>query len=194
MRKLMVVIAGLCLVQALAAAPAGWKVLHSVSKQGPTMADKPVRDGPCTLSVPSDWIDDPTVDRSQARSPDGRAQAFIQQWPTGPHMPTFEQRAHNTVNTYRQQVANNQRVDKNAVTDVRVLENSTTRLKVQRVTPKNMVTGEMTDWTVISAGSPICYAMVTVQAAESNASAEHNPAQRWLPAAQQIVDSFTAAK
>lgn len=113
------------------------------------MADKPVRDGPCTLAVPSDWIDDTTGDRSQAHAPDGTAQAFIQQWPTGAHFPTFQQRAHDTVNTYRQQAAANQRVDKKAITDVRVLENSTTRLKVQRVTPKNILTGNMTDWTVL---------------------------------------------
>ena len=55
--------------------------------------------------MPNDWLNDNTVDRSQAHSPDGRAQAFLLKWPSQRGYPTFLSRKKDTLVTYRQQAA-----------------------------------------------------------------------------------------
>lgn len=174
--------------------PSGWKTLHSVTQVPATLAGKPVRDGKCTLAVPADWIEDNTIDRSQARSRDGSAQAFIQQWPAGPHDTTFVERTRSTLSVYHKQVADNQRVDPHFHTDIKVLENSPKRLSVQRIAAKSILNSGVTDWTILAAGNPICYAMVTVLYTDPNDDSNYRAvAQRLLPVAQRIVASFTPA-
>lgn len=178
-----------------AQAPSGWRTLRSVSKPPATMAGPVVRDGKCTIAVPGAWLDDNTVDRSQSRSPDGRALAFVQEWPSKPHYPTFLDRKKNTLSDYRQQAATAQRVYQKPVIDVKVLKNSSTLLDVMRVGAPTLGTAGTTDWTLLSAGNPICYVMVTVNTAGPGSSAQDRAAaQTWLGVAQQIVASFTPAK
>jgi hypothetical protein len=178
-----------------AQAPAGWKTLRSVSKPPATMAGPVIRDGPCSIAVPADWIEDKTTDRSQAHSPDGRARAFIQQWPAGPHYPTFLFRRDDTLSGYRKGIADNLRVDPKATTEMQVLENTPTRLKVKRVSAAALASGGVTDWTLLTAGDPICYAMITVGYTDpSDSPADRAAAQKLLPQADQIVASFARAK
>lgn len=178
-----------------AQAPAGWKMLRSVSKPPATMAGPVIRDGTCTIAVPADWIEDKTTDRSQAHSPDGRAKAFIQQWPVGPHYPTFLLRKNNTLSDYKKQIADNLRVDPKAITDMQVLENTPTRLKVKRVSAAALASGGGTDWTLLTGGDPICYAMITVGDTDPRDSpADRVAAQKLLPQADQIMASFRSAK
>lgn len=178
-----------------AQAPAGWKTLRSVTKPPATMAGPVIRDGPCTIAVPANWIEDKTTDRSQAHSPDGRAKAFIQQWPSGPHYPTFLLRKNNTLSDYKKQTADNLRVDPKATTDMQLLENTPTRLKVKRVSAAALASGGVTDWTLLTAGDPICYAMVTVGYTDPHdPPADRAAAQKLLPQADQIVSSFASPK
>lgn len=175
--------------------PAGWKTLRSVSKPPATMAGPVSRDGACTIAVPADWIEDKTTDRSQAHSRDGRAQAFVQQWPAGPHYPTFLLRKNNTLSDYKKQIADNLRVDPKAITDMQVLDNTPTRLKVKRVSAAALASGGSTDWTLLTSGDPICYAMVTVGYTDPRDSpADRAAAQKLLPQADQIVASFRSGK
>lgn len=178
-----------------AQAPAGWKTLRSVSKPPATMAGPVIRDGACTIAVPADWLEDKTTDRSQAHSPDGRAKAFIQQWPVGPHFPTYLVRKNNILSGYKKGIADNLRVDPKATTDMQVLENTPSRLKVKRVSAAALASGGVTDWTLLTAGSPICYAMITVGYTDPHDSpADRAAAQKLLPQANQIAASFTSAK
>jgi len=53
----------------------------------------------------------------------------------------------------------------------------------------------LTDWTLLAAGEPICYAVVTISTAGLTSSqADRTTAQQWSAVAEQIVSSFRPAK
>lgn len=183
--------AGTCL---WAQVPAGWRTIRSVSKPPATMAGPVVRDGKCSLAVPGNWIDDKTVDRSQAHSPDGTAQAFVQEWPSRPNTPTFASRKSQTLKDYQKQKADSARAYHQDVLELKVLEDSATRLEVVRVSTEPLGPG-LTDWTLLAAGDPICYAVVHVSGTAPTAPpAAHATAQQLLPVVEKIVASFSPAK
>lgn len=174
--------------------PAGWRTLRSVSKPPATMSEKVIRDGKCAIAVPGDWLDDATVDRSQAHSRDGKSNAFVQEWPSKPHLPTYLSRKDHILADYRNQKANWARLYHKDVVDLKVLEDSPARLKVVRVTTAPLSLG-ITDWTLLSAGDPICYAMVFVSGTgPTDPGPDRAAAQRLLPTADQIVASFVPAR
>lgn len=174
--------------------PAGWRTLRSVSKLPATMSEKVIRDGGCTIAVPGDWVDEATVDRSEAHSPDGRGKAFVQQWPSKPHFPTFLQRKNQTLIDYRKQKADWARAYHKDVVDLKVLEDSPTRFRVLRVSTEPLGLG-VTDWTLLSPGDPICYAMVFVSGTgAADPAADRAAAQRLMAVADKIVGSFAPAR
>jgi hypothetical protein len=179
-----------------AQAPSGWKTLRSV-KQPVTTAGPVVRDGKCSIAVPTDWTERNTTDRSQAEATGGMiaATAFIQQWPVGPNKPTFAARKDFIVKDLRKQKADVQRGFHKDALDVRILEDTPTRLKVMKVTTPYAAFGGATEWTLLSAGDPICYAQVFAADASAAASpADRADAQRLHAVAERIVATFTAAK
>jgi hypothetical protein len=174
--------------------PAGWRRLNSVSKPPATMAGSVIRDGKCSIAIPKDWVDDRTVDRSQAHSGDGRVEALVQEWPAGPKYPSFLNRKNQTLADYRNQQANAQRVYRQDVMDLKVLEDSPTSLKIMRTTVATPGGAGLTDWTLLAAGNPICYAMVKVSTAgQSAASVDRTTAQQWSAVAEKIVATFKPA-
>jgi len=106
----------------LGAEPAsGWRTLNSVSKPPATMAGPVVRDGKCTIAVPGNWVDERTVDRSEAHSPDGRAKAFVQEFAASSNYP-FLHRKNQTLTNYRNEKANTERVYQKNTIVLKVLE------------------------------------------------------------------------
>lgn len=177
-----------------AQSPAGWRTLNSVSKPPPTMSGPVVRDGKCTLAVPANWIDERTVDRSEAHSPDGRSRAFIQEFAASAKYP-FLNRKNQTLSNYRNQKANDARVYGKDSIDLKVLEDSPTSLKVMRTTAGGDGNPALSDWTLLAAGEPICYAMVTISISGLTSSAADRATSQHLSAvAEQIISSFGPAK
>jgi hypothetical protein len=186
------VIVSTCLVAEI---PKGWRALNSVSKPPATMAEAVVRDGKCTIAVPKEWVDDRTVDRSQAHSADGRVQAFVQEWPSGPEHPSFLDRKNQTLRDYRNQRANAQRVYGHDAVDLKVLADTPTSLQIMRTTAATPGGAALTDWTLMAAGNPICYAIVKVSIAGLTSSpADRTTAQQWSGVAEKIVATFKPAK
>lgn len=178
-----------------AQAPPGWRTLNSVSRPPATMAGPVIRDGKCSIAVPREWTDDRTVDRSQAHSADGRAEALVQEWPSGPKYPSFLDRKNQTLVSYRNQKANAQRVYGKDAVDLKVLADSPTSLQILRTTAATPGGAALTDWTLMAAGNPICYAIVKVSAAGLTASpADRTTAQQWSAVAEKIVATFKPAR
>lgn len=175
--------------------PPGWRTLNSVSKPPATMAGPVIRDGKCTIAVPKEWLDDRTVDRSQAHSPDARVQAFVQEWPSGPKYPSFLDRKNQTLLDYRSQKANAQRVYGRDAVDLKVLADSPTSLQILRTTAATPGGAALTDWTLMAAGNPICYAIVKVTTAgQTSSPQDRTTAQQWSAVAEKIVATFKPAK
>jgi hypothetical protein len=186
-----VALLGACLCsQAGAQPPPGWRILKSVS-QPPARLTPGAK---CTLAVPANWLNDNTLDRAQAHSPDGRSRAFVQEWPSKPKYPTFLNRKNQTLIDYRKKKADSYRVYHQDVIELKVLEDSATRLELLRVNTEPLGSG-VTDWTLWAAGDPICYAMVSVQGtAPTVPPAEQEAARERLAAAEKIVATFTPAR
>lgn len=173
---------------------AGWRTLNSVSKPPPTMAGAVVRDGKCTLAVPESWIDDRTVDRSEAHSSESRAKAFIQEFAASAKYP-FLNRKNQILSNYRSQKANDERVYRKDAIDLKVLEDTPTALKLMRTTAGGDGNPTLTDWTLLAAGSPICYAMVSISTAGlTSSAADRATAQHLSAVAEQIISSFRPAR
>lgn len=188
--SLVLVMVSVCL---WAETPAGWRTLNSVSRPPETMAGAVIRDGKCSIAIPKDWIDDRTVDRSQAHSADGRVEAFVQEWPSGPKYPSFLKRKNQTLADYRNQKANAQRSYRHDVVDLKVLEDSPTSLTIMRTTAAMPGGAGLTDWTLLADGQPICYAMVKVSAGSLTAAAVDRTTQQWSAVAEKIVATFKPA-
>jgi hypothetical protein len=186
------VIVSTCLVAEI---PKGWRALNSVNKPAATMAAGVIRDGKCTIAVPTEWVHDRTVDRSQAHSADGSVQAFVQEWPSGPEHPTFLDRKNHTLRDYRNQKANAQRVYGHDAVDLKVLADSPRSLQILRTTAAAPGGAALTDWTLMAAGNPICYAIVRVSMAGLTSSpADRTTAQQGSAVAEKIVATFKPAK
>lgn len=183
---------GICLcTYAAAQAPPGWRVLKSVSQPPAHLTPG----GQCSIAVPGDWRVIPTVtDRAEAHSPDGNAKALVQEWSSNPKYPGFLARKKDTLSEYQRQKSIGERVYHKDVLEVKVLEDSPTRLNVMRVSTDPLGSG-VTDWTLLAPGSSICYASITLFGTAPTASpADRAAAQRLMPVMQKIVASFVPAR
>ena len=172
-----------------AQARAGWNVLKSVS----IPPAKRTPGGKCQIAVPADWnVKTTVVDRGEASAPGGMGTATIWEYPPTPV--TFEARKHSTLSDYNHQKAALLKTYHQDVLDIKVLDDSPTRLSVLETNTEPLSTGGKT-WTVFSAGNPVCYAQVFVGGTSPTAPpADRAAAQKLLPIAQKIIDSFGPAK